>query len=179
MTGAIHTLLAHPTDADILYIGAVNGGIWRTDNATAARPNWRPLTDDFHSLSIGAMAFDPEDPNTILAGIGRYSSFAQAGGDRVGLLLSKDGGETWRPLDLPFGDPISKNISGSGGGWGPASGLRRAFVLHQRLSKLGWRHRMARSRGPAGRTVAMDLVVDPTDRDRFYVTMSERGVVPQ
>jgi hypothetical protein len=30
VTGAIHTILAHPTNPDILYIGAVNGGVWKT-----------------------------------------------------------------------------------------------------------------------------------------------------
>ena len=28
VSGAIHAIAAHPTNADILYIGAVNGGIW-------------------------------------------------------------------------------------------------------------------------------------------------------
>ena len=56
VVGAIHTLAAHPTNPDILYAGAVNGGIWRTMNATAASPTWTPLTDDLRSLSIGALA---------------------------------------------------------------------------------------------------------------------------
>src|SRR5256885_15310945 len=61
--GAIQTVAAHPTIADILYIGSVNGGIWRTTNATALRPNWVPLTDFQASLSIGALEFDPADPS--------------------------------------------------------------------------------------------------------------------
>ena len=28
--GAIHAVVAHPSDANIMYIGAVNGGIWRS-----------------------------------------------------------------------------------------------------------------------------------------------------
>ncbi|MEM0926279.1 MAG: hypothetical protein AAGJ83_09615, partial [Planctomycetota bacterium] len=32
--GATHTVVAHPTDADILYVGTVNGGIWKTTNAS-------------------------------------------------------------------------------------------------------------------------------------------------
>ncbi len=175
VAGAIHTVLAHPTDADILYAGAVNGGIWRTDNATALRPDWRPLTDDFHSLSIGAMAFDPEDPNTILAGIGRYSSFAQAGGDRVGLLLSKDGGETWTHPDLPFGNEYSKNISGvavDGDRLVASAGPDCCTSVYRSLD--GGATWSEAAGLPANG--AMDLVVDPTDRDRFYVTVRERGV---
>src|SRR6266542_2688600 len=34
VVGAIHAVAAHPTDSNLLYVGAVNGGIWRTGNAT-------------------------------------------------------------------------------------------------------------------------------------------------
>src|SRR5688572_28207647 len=33
VAGAVHTIVAHPGDADTLWIGTVNGGIWRTTNA--------------------------------------------------------------------------------------------------------------------------------------------------
>ena len=41
VVGAIHTVLADPTSADILYAGGTNGGLWRTNNATAASENAR------------------------------------------------------------------------------------------------------------------------------------------
>ena len=44
MTGGIQAIAPHPTNADILYVGAVNGGVWKTNNATAASPTWTPLT---------------------------------------------------------------------------------------------------------------------------------------
>ena len=174
VAGAIHTVLAHPTNVDVLFIGAVNGGIWRTDNATARRPSWRPLTDDFPSLSIGAMAMDPDDANTILAGIGRYSSFSTFGGDRRGLFLTKDGGDTWRHIDPPYGDVFHKNISG-------------VVVDGERLiiSMGPWENSVYRSldggtEWTAGTGLpnagAFDLVVDPTNRNRLYVTMRKQGV---
>ena len=81
VNGAIHTVLAHPTDADTLYIGSVNGGIWKTTNATATNPTWTVQTDDQTSLSIGAMVFDPTDAShdTLVAGHGRFSSFSEIG----------------------------------------------------------------------------------------------------
>jgi len=45
VVGAIHTVAAHPTNANVLYAGATNGGIWKTTNAQAASPAWTPLTD--------------------------------------------------------------------------------------------------------------------------------------
>src|ERR1051326_2639223 len=98
--GAIQTVAAHPVDPNILYIGAVNGGIWRTTNATASNPNWIPLTDTLPSLSIGALEFDPTDSTrqTLIGGSGRVSSFGADGGARIGVLRSTDGGNTWAIL---------------------------------------------------------------------------------
>lgn len=82
--GAVHVIVAHPTDANTLYAGGVNGGIWKTTNATAASPTWIPQTDFLGSLSMGAMQLDPTDAtnNTLVAGTARYSSFAGIGGAR-------------------------------------------------------------------------------------------------
>jgi hypothetical protein len=98
--GAIHAVAAHPTNANIAYIGAVNGGVWRTTNATAARPTWTPLTDALPSLSIGAVVFDVTDSSlqTLLVGTGRWSNFAQRGDDEVGVYRTTNGGTSWQQL---------------------------------------------------------------------------------
>jgi len=104
--GSIRTVVAHPTNADIIYIGTVNGGIWRTTNATAQQPTWTPLTVNLSSLSIGALDLDPTDPNrqTLVAGIGNFSASAGRGGRlstaTTGLLRSTDGGNTWREFGI-------------------------------------------------------------------------------
>src|SRR5215468_9801020 len=112
VVGAIQTLAPHPTDSSILYVGAVNGGIWRTRNATAANPNWTPLIDNFPSLSIGGLEFDPTDSThqTLVAGIGRFSSFSRIGGPLTGLLRTTDGGDNWTQISHPV--LINQNISG-------------------------------------------------------------------
>ncbi|MCH8147080.1 MAG: hypothetical protein IH987_03685 [Planctomycetes bacterium] len=51
VVGAVHCLAAHPVNADILYLGGVNGGVWKTTNATAISPTWVPLTDLENGLS--------------------------------------------------------------------------------------------------------------------------------
>ena len=177
VVGAVHTVLAHPTDADILYIGATNGGIWRTDDATSPRPTWRPLTDSASSLSIGAMTFDVEDGDTIVAGIGRYSSYGRNGGDRTGLLISRDRGETWSEMRHPvFG--VFDNVSGLAVrgerivATTAASGLGGGGVFRTTDGGVTW----APAEGIPPTTPAFDLVADPRDADRLYATLARRGV---
>ena len=99
VSGAIRVVVAHPTDANRLYVGAVNGGIWRTSNALAVNPTWTPLTDQQASLSIGGLAMDPGNANVLLAGFGAYSSLFGIGGRIGGLLLTSDGGNSWTTLN--------------------------------------------------------------------------------
>jgi hypothetical protein len=115
VTGAVNALAPHPGDPNVLYLGAVNGGLWKTTDATAANPAWASLTDGFGSLSIGnsSLRFDPTDVtgNTLVAGIGRSSSFGFVGGARIGLLRTTDAGSSWTLLD-GAGVLVGKNAAG-------------------------------------------------------------------
>jgi photosystem II stability/assembly factor-like uncharacterized protein/subtilisin-like proprotein convertase family protein len=110
--GAIQTIVAHPTNPDIAWIGAVNGGVWKTTNATNASPTWTAAGDAFTSLSIGAMNLDPTDGthDTLVAAFGRFSSFSSVGGPRGGLLRTTNGGSTWTQLNPAT--LSGKNMSG-------------------------------------------------------------------
>ena len=130
VVGAVHAVAAHPGNADILYVGAANGGIWKTTNATAASPTWTAQTDSQPSLSIGALEFDPTDlgHQTLVAGFAQNSSFATVesefrsiGGPRIGLLRTTNGGTSWTVIDGSGGVAsgaigavtlVGKNISG-------------------------------------------------------------------
>ncbi len=97
VTGAIEAIAAHPTNANIVYIGATNGGVWKTSNATAASPGWTTTMDQYPTLSISALAISPLNANTVYAGTGRSSSGFQGGGG-FGLLKTTDGGDNWTQL---------------------------------------------------------------------------------
>ncbi len=105
VAGAVNALAPHPTDPQVLFIGSVNGGIWRSSSATATVPQWQPLTDDQPSLSIGSLNFDPSDGAhlTLVASVARSSAFNTEGGSRSGLLRSVDGGDSWTLLDALAG----------------------------------------------------------------------------
>ncbi|HEV7240021.1 MAG TPA: RTX toxin, partial [Thermoanaerobaculia bacterium] len=97
VVGAINTVVAHPTDANTLWIGAANGGIWKTTNATSGSPTWTPQTDAFGSLSISAFDIDPTSSNILVAGTGNNSSWFVSGPEGR-LLRTTNGGTNWTEL---------------------------------------------------------------------------------
>jgi hypothetical protein len=100
VAGAINAVAPHPTDANIVYVAAVNGGLWKSTNAMAAAPTWVRQSDFQASLTMGALEFDPTDAGTqtLLAGSGRSSSFGD-GGALTGLLRTTNGGATWTAIN--------------------------------------------------------------------------------
>ena len=177
VVGAIHTVAAHPTDADTLYIGAVNGGIWKTTSATNANPNWVPLTDFESSLSIGALEYDPTDGTnqTLVAGMGRFSSFGGAGGARNGLLRTTNDGATWTALN-GGGTLVGANISGVAARGSTIVVAANQFAGVQglfRSTNTGGIFTLLSNDGSSGLPAGgiSDLVGDPGDPTRLYASV--------
>ena len=74
-----------------------SGGVWKTRNAGTT---WDAVFDDQGSYSIGALALDPSNPNTVWVGTGENVGGRHVGyGD--GVYRSLDGGATWKNMGLP------------------------------------------------------------------------------
>ncbi|HET8774110.1 MAG TPA: hypothetical protein VFP80_09980 [Thermoanaerobaculia bacterium] len=100
VAGAVQAIAVHPVNPDVIYAGAVNGGIWKTGNGTLRSPSWVEQLGLGRSLSIGSLAFDPTDASheTLLAGSAITSSFQGVGGAQVGVWYTTNGGADWTLL---------------------------------------------------------------------------------
>ncbi len=91
--GRTRSLVIHPTNPSIMYLGSVGGGIWKTVNGGT---NWTVLADFMPSLAIGAMVMDPKNPNILYAGTGE--SYPYDGLRGAGIFKTTDAGVTWNQL---------------------------------------------------------------------------------
>lgn len=66
-SGRVIAIAVHPTNPDIAYVGAAQGGLYRTTNGGTS---WTPLMDGAASLAIGAIAIAPSNPETVYVGTG-------------------------------------------------------------------------------------------------------------
>ncbi len=76
----------------VIYIACNDGGIWKS---TDAGDTWVPTTERMPSLSMGAVAIDPSDPNLVYAGTGNLFDGGGQFSKGMGVYRSIDGGQTW------------------------------------------------------------------------------------
>ncbi len=97
----IECIAVHPEDPTTIILGAESGIYKSTDDGRS----WRWIREGFpeaqryrYSAPIGALAFDPADPTTVYAGIGR-PRFGKEGAGAI--YRSDDTGESWSVCSLP------------------------------------------------------------------------------
>jgi len=103
VVGCVGSVLTFTGDTDTVLAASHNGGIWRATNFSAggAGPTWTNTTSTLGSLSIGAMAYNRLDENTVYAGFSNWSNYASVGGPLNGLIVSNNAGQTWAPVAAP------------------------------------------------------------------------------
>jgi photosystem II stability/assembly factor-like uncharacterized protein len=155
------------------YVGACNGGVWKTIDAGRT---WTPIFDDQPTGSIGAIAIAPSAPDVVYVGSGEGLQRPDLStGD--GIYKSTDGGKSWRHLGLQGGqqipqiavDPHDPNrlfVAVLGHPYGPNSerGVFRSRDGGASFEKVLYRD---------PDTGAADVVMDPTHPQIVFATLWE------
>jgi len=106
MSGRIIDLENHPTNPQIIYLGAAGGGVWKSNNAGTT---FRPIFEK-HAQSIGVVKLDPKDPDNIIwVGTGEiWTRNSVSIGD--GLYKSTDAGNNWKKVGFEKSERISSIV---------------------------------------------------------------------
>ena len=96
--GIIHTVDYEKGNLNHIIAGSGNGGLWETKNGGKT---WGNISDSYTSATIGApsVCFEPDNPSTIYLATGLRMYEDLYG---VGLLKSKNGGQTWDKTGITF-----------------------------------------------------------------------------
>lgn len=112
-TVCIHRIIIHPSDPDIVYVGAIGNpfaahperGVFKT---TDGGKTWKKILYTNDSTGVGDMVMDPANPNKLMVNMWNHRrtpwSFTSQG-NGGGLYITWDGGETWKKLGKQEGIP--------------------------------------------------------------------------
>lgn len=108
VSGRITAIAVHPTNPNIVYIGAAQGGVWRSLNGGAS---WTPIFDAAASTAIGALALSPSNPSILYVGTGEANLSADS---YFGIGLYRiDNADTAPVLNGPFNPTPTNDVIGA------------------------------------------------------------------
>jgi photosystem II stability/assembly factor-like uncharacterized protein len=104
MGGRISDIDASPTDPNRIYVAAGSGGLFRSINGGTT---WASIFDHQSTISIGGIAIDPRNADTVWVGTGEANLRNSVSfGD--GVYVTRDGGRTWLNTGLKDTQTISR-----------------------------------------------------------------------
>ena len=119
VAGQVNALAVDPRDAAVLYVGASEGGVWKTSDGGGS---WAPLADtqlvrklssgkSRGTLSIGSIAVNPANPQVLYVGTGEPNLACCFAGPGLGVFRSMDGGGSWLPLGTNLTQTACQNAA--------------------------------------------------------------------
>jgi photosystem II stability/assembly factor-like uncharacterized protein len=168
MGGRVVDLAVVESRPGTIYVASASGGLWKTINNGTT---FTPVFEKEHTVSIGAVAVAPSNPDVVWVGTGEANPRNSVSwGD--GVYKSTDGGKTWRNMGLKGSahigriavdprEPDTVYVAALGRLWGPNSerGLFKTTDGGQT-----WHHVMYID----DETGCIDLGLDPMDPNTVY-----------
>lgn len=106
--GRVNCIAFHPKQANTLFIGVAQGGVWKTTNYGNS---WTPLTDNLPITRVSDICIDKKRPDTMYVSLCdfAYIGVALNTDNRkrqthygLGVYKTTDGGQNWSPTGLSF-----------------------------------------------------------------------------
>jgi len=88
--GRVSAVAGVPGNPAVYYMGTPGGGVWKTTDGGRV---WKPIFDEEHVASIGAIAVAPSNSNIVYVGTGEQT-------EGNGMYMSTDAGATWTHIGL-------------------------------------------------------------------------------
>jgi photosystem II stability/assembly factor-like uncharacterized protein len=112
-TRHIHRVIIHPTNPDIVYVGAIGSpwgehkerGVYKT---TDGGKSWKQILYNNKKTGAADLIMDPTNPNKLIAAMWEHKRdpwFFKSGGEGSGLYITHDGGENWKEVTEKEGFP--------------------------------------------------------------------------
>ncbi len=194
VSGRTSAIAVDPTNANIVYAGTAQGGVYRSlDGGTT----WTPLMDSALSLAIGAVAIAPSDPSIVYVGTGEsgfsLDSFFGVGVYRINNAngvtptlsgpFNKNSGNadvfTGRSVGKILVSPTDPNtiylgtVSGVAGLGSTTGAVLPQRGLYRAVNAAGASpvfEKLTVSAAAADRPI-LDVVAEPGNLDRMFVTL--------
>ena len=168
--GRIFALALNPLNPSTMYVGAADGGVWRSWDGGLS---WTSVSDDFPTQSMGSIVINPIDTSIVYAGTGdaSFGGYSFAG---AGMFKSTDSGESWTQVGaatLPLArisemviNPLNPDILYVAIPYGLADETING-IWRSKDGGLTWEHVL-----PSRTT---DIVINPLDPDILYTVSSK------
>jgi photosystem II stability/assembly factor-like uncharacterized protein len=177
--GRTRALAGVPSEPATFYLGAVNGGVWKTTDAGAT---WHSVWDSEPTGSIGSIAVSESQPNVVYVASGEGLQRPDLStGD--GVYKSTDAGKTWTHLEglrdsqqigqiaIDVKDPDRVFVAVTGHPYGPNEerGLYRTLDGGKTFKRVLFTN---------NRTGASEVQIDPQHPNIIFAGMWQRQEAP-
>lgn len=108
--GRITCVQVHPTDKNIIWIGAATGGLWKSEDKGSTWQVNKDIDENFLSIGITDIVVNPKNIQVMYVATGD-GDYGNSGVYSVGVLKSIDGGLTWNSTGLSYNIEDKKKIT--------------------------------------------------------------------